>query len=793
MRPFIYAVFLLLCLTSFSLQATESYPVKGKVIDQISRVPVAYATVYITSYPNHYAISDSAGFFSINSVPPGIYTLSASCMGYKEAITPQYIVSAKMPPIIIEMEQDVALLNAVTVRSSALERSKESPVSLQIIGVQDIEKIPGGNRDISRVIRSYPGVSFSPIGYRNDLIVRGGSPAENRFYLDGIEIPNINHFATQGASGGPVSILNADLIEQVHFYTGAFPADKAGGLSSIMDIRLRDGNPEGHSFKATLGASEVSFSGTGHIGKNTTYLFSLRQSYLQVLFKLLGLPFLPNYIDGQFKIKSRLGAKDEIVFLGLAGIDNMKLNTEEKGEEVEYLLSYLPRIKQQTFTLGSIYRHYYGKHTFSLSVSYNYLHNDNLKYKDNDDSLEENLMLSFQSTEQKVTLRAENKSYLNRWTIQEGAEVYYADYSNNTLQRVYADGDFLSAYATNLPLIGWGAFASAKYTSYNKRFTTTAGFRFDACNYSPPMNEFWRNFSPRVSLSYSFLPSWSLSGSVGLYHQLPPYTALGFKNNNGEYLNKELLYMQVLEGSVGIKWNGEERWMVSLEGFYKQYGRMPLSLQDSIPLACKGNDYGVVGNEALVPTATGHAYGLEAALRWQIPGKWHTVASFTLFKSEYRNNKTSPYIPSAWDNRFLLNASSTYMFGRHWSVGVKLSCIGGVPYTPYDVEKSSLVEAWNAQGRPYYNYSLYNTERLKTFAQLDVRVDKSFYFKNWMLGFYIDLQNVTSSKLKQPDVLMSTGVIENPSAPPAEQRYKMKYIKQESGTLVPTIGITVEF
>lgn len=139
------------------------------------------------------------------------------------------------------------------------------------------------------------------------------------------------------------------------------------------------------------------------------------------------------------------------------------------------------------------------------------------------------------------------------------------------------------------------------------------------------------------------------------------------------------------------------------------------------------------------------------------------------------------------------NISGTYDFSRGWSVGAKLSAIGGTPYTPYDVEKSSLVEAWNASGRPYYDYSKYNTGRLDAFAQLDVRVDKVFYFRKCMLGIYVDLQNVTFSKLRQPDVLMSTGVIENPSAPPSEQRYKMKYIRQASGTLVPTLGVTVEF
>lgn len=283
--------------------APVTYSVRGKVIDRQSRQPVAYANVFVTGIPGKGASTDSLGTFKIEQVPPGIYSLEASCIGYQTVSTPEYIVSASTPFIEIEMEEDANLLNTVVVVPSPFRRSIESPVSMRIIGLQEIEKSPGANRDVSRIVRSYPGVSFSPIGYRNDLIVRGGSPSENRFYMDGIEIPNINHFATQGASGGPVSIVNADLIREITFYTGAFPANRSGALSSVLDFQLKDGNPDKQAFKATIGASEVSLSGAGHLGQRTTYLFSARQSYLQLLFKALGLPFLPNFIDGQFKTK----------------------------------------------------------------------------------------------------------------------------------------------------------------------------------------------------------------------------------------------------------------------------------------------------------------------------------------------------------------------------------------------------------------------------------------------------------------------------------------------------------
>lgn len=770
-----------------------AYSVHGKIIDKQSRRPVAYANVFVTGIPGKGASTDSLGIFRIEQVPPGIYRFEASCIGYHTMSTPEYIVSASTPFIEIEMEEDANLLTTVVVTPSPFRRSIESPVSMRVIGLQEIEKSPGANRDVSRIVRAYPGVSFSPIGYRNDLIVRGGAPSENRFYMDGIEIPNINHFATQGASGGPVSIVNADLIREITFYTGAFPANRSGALSSVLDFRLRDGNPDKQAFKATLGASEVSLSGAGHLSDRTTYLFSVRQSYLQLLFKALGLPFLPNFIDGQFKLKTKFSEHDELTVLGLAGIDKMKLNTDEKGEDAEYLLSYLPTIHQETFTVGATYRHYSGRHVQSLTLSHNYLNNRNIKYRNNDESSEDNLTLRLRSVEQKTTLRFENQTRLGQWTLREGGELNNSNYTNRTRQRLFGKSSSLSVYETSLNLVSWGAFFSSDYTTTDNRLSLSAGIRMDGNHYNRQMKQLWKQLSPRLSTSYKLSEQWTLSGSAGLYHQLPPYTALGYKNNEGIYLNKGLKYMQVLESSLGLDWHWHDRIMISAEGFFKRYSRIPLSLWDDIPLACKGNDYGVVGNEPLASTANGRAYGVEMMFRWQVSGRFNLVSSFTLYKSEYRNRSESEYIPSAWDNRFILNMSGTYNLPKRWSIGGKLSYIGGAPYTPYDEEKSALVEAWDAKGQPYYDYSRYNTERLPNFAQFDLRVDKSFYFRGCMVGLYLDLQNITGNKLKQPDVIMSTGIIENPDAPKAEQRYQMKYLKQESGTILPTLGVTVEF
>ncbi len=789
----------LICLLLFSIfvcqaHAQGNFQVRGRVIDRITREPVIGASVSSALADSLRTVTDTAGVFVLRHVPPGITSFRVSAMGYVRCTTAEYIVSAVTPEVFVEMDEDVTSLSTVTVRPNLYGKTTESPLSVQIIGVQEIEKSPGASRDVSRIVRGYPGVAFSPVGYRNDLIVRGGGPSENRFYMDGIEIPNINHFATQGATGGPVSIVNADLVREIKFYTGAFPADRSGAMSSVLDFTLREGHTERQSFKATLGASEVALSGSGHIGRKTTYLFSLRQSYMQLLFKMIGLPFLPNFLDGQIKVKSRLTPHDELTIMALGGRDRMNLNTELKGEKEssDYILSYLPKIEQETYTVGASYKHYAGRHTQTLVLSHNYLNNKNLKYRDNDESAEQNLIFRLKSTEQKTTLRFENRTtWQSGWTLKAGAEVNYLSYSNNE-QRRLTDGT-RALYLTDLGLVAYGLSVATDYRDPGERWSASVGLRMDGNNYSAHMSRPWNQLSPRASLRYSFSPHWSVAGSAGWYHQLPPYTAMGYADTSGQLLNRDLRYMSVAQFGLGGEWKPSEKLALSVEGFYKSYDRVPLSLEDNVPLTCKGTDYGVVGNELLVSTAEGRAYGVEALVRWTLPDRLYLTGSFTWYRSEYRADDKSPYIASAWDNRFILNMSGTYNLPRRWSVGFRLSCIGGAPYTPYDETLSSLVSYWDLHGKSAYDYSRYNTERLPAYAQLDIRVDKDFYFKRCRLSLYLDLQNVTISKLHQQDAFMSTGVIANPEAPVAEQRYVMKRIEQKSGTLLPAIGATIEF
>ena len=739
--------------------------------------------------------TDSLGRYSIDRLAPGIYRVQVSSVGYKTYVSPEFRISSYDYPLDIALEESQVALNEVSVVAAPFRKSLESPVAMKVIGVQEIEKSPGANRDISKVVNVFPGVATSVgSGYRNDLMVRGGGPAENKFYLDGVEIPNINHFSTQGASGGPVGIIDADLIREVDFYTGAFPVNRGNALSSVLDFKLLDGNPDKYTFKGTVGASELAVGSKGHIGSKTTYIVSVRQSYLQLLFSLLDLPFLPRYTDAQFKIKTRFSQAHELTVLGLGAIDDMKLNThtDPADEGKQYLLNYLPTIKQNTYTLGAVYKHYAGNHIQTVVLSRSFMNNSNVKYRGNDESSDDNLTLRLRSDEIENHLRLENRSSWGDFSLTTGVNVDYAVYTNRTFQRAFAGGVAKEIrYETDLDLFKWGLFATTGYKSADERFSASLGFRLDACDYSALTDNPLKQFSPRLAVSYNIVGNFFLNGSVGRYYQLPAYTTMGYREDDAFVNRPRLKYICSDQVVAGVEYYINKWAHVTVESFYKRYTHSPLSLNDSIPLACKGTDYGVSGNEAAASTARGRAYGVEVMLRWFGMGRFTALASYTWYRSQFENPATGVYLPSAWDYRHLFTLSGTYKLPRNWEVGLKMRLMGGAPYTPYDEYLSSLVPAWDATARPYYDYDRYNTGRLKTFYEVDLRVDKSFYFKGVMLGFYVDLQNVLNFKYDNPPVLVSTG--ESYVDGGGVERYRMKYIDQQSGVILPTLGITVEF
>jgi hypothetical protein len=771
--------------------------IRGQVVDANTNEPVPFASVVIWNTTIG-AMTDYDGNFTFTGLKPGFTEVRVSSVGYNPYITEGVMVTNDNEVnLIIRLEAAVVEVGDVVVKPSPFRKSVESPVSARIIGIQEIEMNPGGNRDISRVIQSFPGVASTP-AFRNDVIVRGGGPNENRFFIDNVEIPYLNHFSTQGSSGGPTGIINVDFVRSVDFLSGAFPASRGNALSSVMDFTMIEGNSEKSSLKATIGASDLGLTFNGPLGERSSLIMSVRRSYLQFLFGAIGLPFLPTYTDFQFRYKIKFDRKNELTVLGLGARDDFRLNLDaDETEYQRYILGYIPTQEQYSYTVGAVYRHFRANGSEMLVISRNYLNNTQYKYLNNDESDPANKTYDYQSGEGDIRSRYERTVvWPGSLRVNYGAAADMSRYRNETYRRFFAgDGLQTEMYNTNLVFFKYAAFAQASRAFIDGALKLSLGLRTDANSYSSVMANPLTQFSPRFSASYSLTEEVSLNFNLGRYYQLPPYTSLGFRDNEGNFVNRVngLKYIAADHIVGGMEVVPDERLQFTLEGFFKHYSDYPLSVADQVPLSTKSAGYGVFGNEALVSSAVGRAYGFELMGRARDFKGLNMVFSYTFVRSEFEG-AGGEYIPSAWDNRHLLSITATQSIGKSWDAGFRWRFVGGAPYTPFDLDRSSYIDAWNVSGQGYPDYGRFNSERLKSFNQLDIRIDRQFYFERWSLMLYLDVQNVFNYKAQQPDILVlrtdDTGApLVNPDDP---ERYLLKYISGDAGTILPTVGIIIE-
>lgn len=793
------SILLISFLISLTALQAQNGSIKGKIVSEKTNEPLPFVNVIVFGKPNIGTTSDLDGNFTLQGLDPGYLRLTASFVGYEQYTTPEILVTnAKVANIEIRMIETVVMLQKVEITASAFVRKDDSPVSVQTLGISEIEKNPGANRDISKVIQSLPGVAGS-VSFRNDVIVRGGGPGENRFYLDGVEIPNLNHFSTQGSSGGPVGIINVDFIREVDFYSGAFPANRGNALSSVIEFRQIDGNKEKWGIRTTLGATDIGLTADGPVSKNSSLIFSLRRSYLQFLFSAIGLPFLPTYNDYQVKYKWNISKNDQLTIISLGALDQFELNTGIKNpdESQRFILGYLPVNEQWNYTIGAVYRHFKKSGYDTWVLSRNMLNNKQIKYRNNVSS-PDSLLLDYVSEEIENKFRYESVYEFEDFKLQYGGGGEYARYTNSTYQKVFLGSELTELdYNSSLDLFKYNAFIQATHSYLKDRLTLSLGGRVDGTTYSKVMSNALKQFSPRLSASYVLRENMNLNFSTGRFFQLPPYTTLGYRDGSGTLVNKEndLTYIRVDHLVLGVDFLPNPKAKISLEGFYKQYGNYPFSLTDSISLASKGVDFGTYGDEAVSSTSKGRAFGLELLVRHRDLRGFNVIVAYTLVRSEFADYSGS-YIPSSWDNKHLLNITVSKKLKKNWDIGAKWRFVGGAPYTPYDESTSSLVEAWNARGRAFLDYSRFNELRLKSFHQLDIRVDKQYYFNKWSLMVYLDIQNLYNFKSDQQDFLVNTqpdGSVQTFTDDQGNLRYKLRSIKSESGTVLPTVGVMIEF
>ena len=784
-----------------SAMIAQSGIVKGILTDALTNEPVGFANVLVMGTDNG-AVTDIDGKYEITGLTPGLYDVRASFVGYAE-LTQFEIQVTNSKPAIVDFKMDASgnELDEVVVKASPFRKTEESPVSLRTIGVAEIQRNPGGGRDISKVIQSLPGVT-SASSFRNDLIIRGGAPNENRFYLDDVEVPNINHFATQGSSGGPVGLINVNFIREVDFFSGAFPANRGNALSSVLNFKQADGRDDRLGATFMVGSSDVGGTIEGPLSDKTTFLFSARRSYLQFLFKAIGLPFLPTYNDFQAKVKYKIDQKNEIYFVGLGAIDQFQLNLDaNETESQQNALDFLPVSPQWNYTNGLVYKHYDKKGYWTFVASRNMLNNESFKYFKNDDSTEDNLILRYKSQEIENKLRLENTTRMGLVKINFGGAFEFVKYNNSTFNKIFTPtGPQTIDYSSSFSTSKYGVFGQGSSKLLKERLVLSLGFRMDGNFFGPNMIDPIKHFSPRFSLAYALNERLSFNFNTGRYFQLPPYTIMGYQEN-GVFVNKGIDYIQNDQVVAGFEFNTASSSKISIEGYFKKYNDYPFLTREQITLANLGSDFGIIGNEPAVSMSTGQTYGLEFLFQQRLYKGFYGIGSYTLGWSEFED-KRGNLIPSAWDSRHIVNMTMGKKFGKNWEAGINWRFQTGLPYTPFR-DDSNLVSNWDITGRPITDFNRLNTLRGGNSNTIDIRIDKKWFFKKWSLNLYLDVENITGNAVNLPQLFLDRpldenmtpiggGVIENPDAPANEQRYKLKEVIDEGGATLPTIGIMVE-
>lgn len=768
--------------------------VKGRVYSTKNNDPLEQATVRVLG-SDLSARTDIKGSFVISGVNPGFIRLIVTMLGYETTTSAEVqVVGNQISFIDIALDEASTNLAEVVVRPRVRLKRAESPLSIQTLSLKQIEKSAGTNRDISKLVQRLPGVGATDLN-RNDLIVRGGGPSENVFYLDGIEIPVINHFATQGASGGIVGMINPDFVREIDFYTGAFPASRGNTLSSVMEIKQRDGDADRMRVNTSVGASDAGLTIEGPLGSKSTFIASARQSYLQWLFKAMKLPVLPTYNDFQVKYKYRINAYNELSIVGIGAIDNMRLNTQLKttGTEAQrYILGYLPEYKLWNYTVGAVYKHYGEGHIDNWILSRNMLRNSSVKHQDNDIAL---LKLSeYESDETENKLRYERVYTTLPFKFSFGAGLRYASYTNRSERVAYQSGQVVSlSYDAQIKQLAYSAFAQASDEYLDKRLKLSLGLNLVGNTLNSTMSNPFPQLSPRLSASFALSGDVDLNANLGRYAMQPSYTSMGYRDSDGTYVNKDRLrYIISNQAVFGAEYHPGEYLRFSAEGFYKSYSAYPISEVEGVSLASKGTEYGQVGAEAVLSTGLGRAYGVEVVARLLPWNEFSATATYTLFRSEF-TDKSGVYRPSSWDAGQMINLLGSYRLGKSWYLSASWRYIGGAPYTPIDMELSTNKTAWAVTNQAYLDYTRFNTLRLPAKHQLDLRLDKEFYFKHWMLNLYVDVQNAyLSSYVSAPlytNQDASGQVMDDPTDP---QRQQLRQLDYYSKLIFPTLGLIIK-
>ncbi|MEO8231001.1 MAG: TonB-dependent receptor [Ignavibacteriota bacterium] len=756
----IFFIFLIFLLSNQMFAQNITGSVYGRVFDFTTKQPIPFANVLVLE-TNFGAATNADGLFKIETLPVQTYQIRASVIGYNTQIKTDVVVQTGKPAEInFELVPQAIELNGITVTSGYFRKDPLEVNSIRSFSYEEIRRSPGGFEDVIRALSILPGVAQADAG-RNDLIVRGGAPSENLYLINGIEVPNINHFGTQGATGGPLSYVNLDFVRETSFSTGGFSALYGDKLSSVLNINLREGREDRFGGKGTISASQFGLNLEGPITQNSNFIFSARRSYLDFIFKAANFSFVPEYYDVLLKADFNPHSQDAFSFLFISAFDNVKFFNDDAEQRFDN--SRILGTDQIQYVAGFTYGHLFTDGFFNLALSRNYVDYDSRQ----SDSLL-NPIFTNKSKEEENSLRADLVFKLSKTS-----EINIG----GTAKLIEADFDilfpnFFTTFGDSLPVTSLKTENTYTkfgiYTNYNtllfKRLTANVGIRSDIFT---ALNKIIY-FSPRFSLSYALTDLTNINFSTGIYNQSPSYIWLeAFESN------KDLKMIQANQFVLGFDHKISADALLKVEAFYKDYKNYPTStVRPYLVLANTGagfagsdDNYSSFGLEPLVDVGYGKARGIELSVQKKLSDiPYYGIFSFTYSKSDY-TSLDGIERSGSYDQNWIINLSGGYKFDEFWEVSSKFRFASGRPYTPF-----------NSDGTQ--NIIDYNTRRIKSTHSLDIRVDKRWYFSGWTLITYVDIQNIYNQSNQN-------GV--------RWDRREMRTDESSSIGILPSIGISAEF
>jgi hypothetical protein len=762
MKKVIFILILLLVTNGLQILAKETInkvSLKGTIVNSVTQSPIIGATIRVDS-TNSGAISRNDGTFEIKNLKAGIYTVKFTAIGYQTYVKSDVNITNVNPvELQIDLIETTIQLDGVEVRGSFFIKNSETVTSTQSFSAEEIRRAPGIQQDVVRATSLLPGVGVINPG-RNDLIVRGGAAFENLFIVDNIEIPNINHFGSQGSSGGPLSIINIDFVNNVTFSAGGFGAQFGDKTSSLTKITLRNGNTEKIGGKAIISASQFGAQLEGPIGNKASFILNARRSYLDLIFKAADFAFIPEYWDFFAKFNWKLDELNTFSFVGIGTLDDVFLNNSSSLNQFKNSQVAVPEQKQ--YFVGLTWKHLYGNGFSTVTFGRSYTNFNTFQEDSTANRIFQNI-----SREGENSLDIDFDFQLSpNVNLNFGNQTKYAgklDYDIIVPGFLRTDNNGIPRplnIDTTFSTIKNSTFASVT-TSFSK-FKVTVGGRFDF--YSFTQDKVF--LSPRIAMLYQINNVSGLLMSVGRYFQSPSYIWLiGDKSN-------QLNPFRADQAIIGYEHTPMEDIKVQLEAYYKVYNNyMARVYRPQAVLSPSGfeNIYADIpfGLEPLSNGATGFSQGLELSIqkKWRPEMPLYGIFSVTWSQTKFRSIEGIEY-KAPFDSPLMLNMALGYRFGDEWEISYKYRTAIGVPTSPY-----------LASGK--IDYSQYNQgERLPIYHATDIRIDKRWNLGSFYLDTFIDVQNVFATK-------NAVGI-----------RYNYAEGKPEYQTtfgILPSIGVEFEF